>query len=162
MKLLAFVMKHFHRRWQILLFHDQEESAVVAQTSRVESGWQHIWILFLGAWQQRDVCRESPVDRDHVGVRRQSSGQDSKMSACTGITIIHGRQQLPGMNHDSSEGTCTHPESSALFPALRPEDLPAPAPATWTLILPRLTTPPANIQKPLSVLPLPPLPHRWG
>lgn len=57
MKLVTFVSKHSHslidqegERRQVLLFHDQEKSAVVAQTSRVEPGWQHIWILFLGTW----------------------------------------------------------------------------------------------------------------
>lgn len=66
---------------EILLFHHQKQSAIVAQAAGVESGRKHVWILVLSAWQQRDVCCERPIHSDHVGVSGYSSGQDSKVSA---------------------------------------------------------------------------------
>lgn len=35
----------------VLLLHDQEESAIVAQTGRVEPGREHVWILLQGSWE---------------------------------------------------------------------------------------------------------------
>lgn len=43
--------QQFYEVFTVLLLHDQEESAIVAQTSRVESGWEHVWILLQGSWE---------------------------------------------------------------------------------------------------------------
>lgn len=50
----------------VLLLHDQEKRAVVAQTSRVKPGRQHVWILILGTRQQRNICGERTVNSDHI------------------------------------------------------------------------------------------------
>lgn len=63
------------------LLHDQEERAVVPQTCGVQPRRQHIRILLLGSWQQRDVSSEGPVHCDHVGMHRQSFGEQPKISA---------------------------------------------------------------------------------
>lgn len=131
------------RQW-VLLLHDQEKSAVIAQTSRVQSGWQHIRIFFPSTWQQRDVCCESPEHSDHIWVCWHSFGQVSKMSACRNM---RSQFRITGavMNNGNTECILlTHPELFALFPASKPGGQQAPAPGTWTLIWPRLMIPPAN------------------